>query len=171
MEIKLLRFPHKAIRAVVLKNYMRGKWEKAVCFSCGNAAKELEKAGVEVLHIGPHGTLEPRKWFSQAEIHTIFPDYFDATPGNLPIELMQSLGAAYANYLGDLPEWVYVPTGSGETLLSLAMEYPSTHFVAVYNLDEATKYKPNCPLNSMVKLVSESILKADELQGESIEWS
>lgn len=170
MKIELLRFHHKAIRSVVIKHYMSGTWEKAVCFSCGNAAKELEKVGVYVVHIGPHGVLAPRKWFSQREIHQIFPAYFDATPGHLPNELLGELGAAYAAHLGELPEKVYVPTGSGETLLCLAMAYPGTQFVAVYNLDEATKYEPQCPLNRMVELVSKRIIKADEWQGEEVEW-
>lgn len=158
MKNKLLRFPHKKIRAAVIKEYMGNTYRRAVCFSCGNAARELEKAGVNVLHIGAQGVLEPRKWFTQAEIHNTFPDYFDATSGHLPMELMLKLGEAYAAHLGALPETVYVPSGSGETVVCLALAYPKTNFVAVYNIDEATEYSPYCPLNKLVKALCKNIV-------------
>lgn len=154
-QIELLRFPHKQIRAEAIRDYMRGRYDKAVCFSCGNAAKALEAAGVETLHIGEHGDLAPRRWFTQAEIHDMFPDYFDATSGHLPMELMRDISRKFAEYLGDLPELVYVPTGSGETLICLKMAYPKHKFVAVYNLDAATEYSDGAPLNELVKAVSE----------------
>lgn len=158
MGVKLLRFPHKRIRAQVIKQYMKGTYSRAVCFSCGNAATELEKAGVDVLHIGAHGVLEPHKWFTQAEIKRTFPDYFDATSGHLPMELMFELGCAYAAHLGKLPETVYVPSGSGETVVCLKLAYPDTHFVAVYNIDEATEYSPACPLNALVRVLCDDIV-------------
>lgn len=158
MGVKLLRFPHKRIRAQVVRKYMEGVYTRAVCFSCGNAATELEKAGVDVLHIGAHGVLAPNKWFTQAEIKHTFPEYFDATSGHLPMELMDALGKAYAEHLGALPETVYVPSGSGETVVCLKLAYPHTHFVAVYNIDEATEYSPGCPLNALVRLLCDDIV-------------
>ena len=159
MGVKLLRFPHKRIRAHFIKQYMAQEGKtRAVCFSCGNAAAELETAGVDVLHIGAHGVLEPHKWFTQAEIKHIFPDYFDATSGHLPMELMYELGQAYAAHLGKLPETVYVPSGSGETVVCLKLAYPATHFVAVYNRDEATEYSPYCPLNALVRVLCDDIV-------------
>ena len=161
MEAELLRFPHKRIRAHVIKQYIQGRYKKVICFSCGNAAAELEAAGVDTLHIGDKGVLTPRQWFTQAEIADIWPGYFDATSGHLPIELMSILGSAYKAYLTqvmrlELPDLVYVPCGSGETLVCLKLAYPNKKFVAVYNLDKATEYSPRCPLNDLVKLLAEA---------------
>lgn len=160
---EVLRFPHKAIRAQAIKKYMeQAGYTRAVCFSCGNAARELEAAGVDVLHIGEHGELAPRKWFSQAEIARDFAGYFDATSGNLPAELMGDIARRYREHLQDtLDDTVYVPTGSGETLVCLKMAYPDKHFVAVYNMDEATAYSEEAPLNELVALIADRVLFAD----------
>ena len=158
----LLRFPHKAIRATCIKEYMKGRYERAVCFSCGNAARELKAAGVDTLHIGPEGELDPRRWFTQREISLMFPGYFDATSGHLPAELMAALGEVYKRHLGELPQKVYVPTGSGETLVCLKLAYPEHDFIAVYNLDKATEYSPNCPLNKYVEVMAAGIIFADK---------
>ena len=155
----MLRFPHKRLRADMIKGYMKAAgYEKAVCFSCGHAAEELQKAGVNVLHIGPHGVLEPRKWFTQADIHADFPEFFDATSGHLPVSLMIALSTIYQGYIGPLSGKVYVPTGSGETLVCLKMAYPDVDFVAVYNLDEATEYSPYCPMNPLVRLLCSGVI-------------
>lgn len=159
-EVKhLLRFPHKQIRAQVIKEYMEaGGYERAVCFSCGHAAQELADAGVDVLHIGPHGVLIPGRWFTQAEIHRDFPGFFDATSGHLPNDAMVALAEAYKAYLGPKYGIYYVPTGSGETVVCLKMAYPEAEFVAVYNIDEATEYSAQCPLNPLVRLMCKSVI-------------
>lgn len=163
-QIKLLRFPHKQLRAAVIKNYMQvTEYKKAVCFSCGNAATALIEAGVETLHIGETGVLSPCKWWQQAEIAKWFPNYFDATSGHLPASLMQEIGEKFKDYLGVLDETVYVPTGSGETLVCLKFAYPQTKFIAVYNLDNATKYEEKAPLNKLVELLAEKIIFAENL--------
>ena len=130
-------------------------YTRAVCFSCGNAARELQKAGVDVLHIGPHGDLIPNKWYTQAEIKRDFPQYFDATSGHLPMELMLEIAKRFRAYLQySLDDTVYVPTGSGETLVCLKLAYPDREFIAVYDLDEATEYSIHAPLNTLVKLLA-----------------
>lgn len=157
--VELLRFPHKRLRAYMIKDYMRAAgYKKAVCFSCGHAAEELEKAGVDVLHIGPHGVLTPQQWFTQADIHANFPEFFDATSGHLPVSLMVALSTIYQGYIGPLSGKVYVPTGSGETVVCLKMAYPDVDFVAVYNLDEATEYSPYCPMNPLVRLLCKEVI-------------
>ncbi len=163
MGIELLRFPHKRLRARVIKSYMKeAGYDRAVCFSCGNAARELQDAGVETLHIGKHGVLTPRKWFQQAEIQKVFPHYFDATSGHLPADAMYALSLAYREYLGELrEECYYVPTGSGETIVCLKMAYPRVNFAAVYDLDEATEYSEWCPLNAIVAAMASKIIFAD----------
>lgn len=152
----MLRFPHKRIRAQVIKDYIDG--QRVVCFSCGNAAAALQDIGVDTLHIGEKGDLTPNRWFTQADIKKAFPQHFDATSGHLPIELMNLLSAAYKKYLGDLPPVVYLPTGSGETLVCLKMAYPNTRFVAVYNLDDSTRYDKECPLNDLVKALAYEVI-------------
>ena len=167
MKYKLLRFPHKQLRACVIREYIRGRYDKVVCFSCGNAAKALEDAGVDTLHIGEMGVLEPHKWFTQAEIQKAFPTHFDATSGNLPVELMNKLAVTYRRYLTTtLDEYkqqleddvVYVPSGSGETLVCLKLAFPDKKFVAVYNLDKATEYSSECPLNGLVRALAFDVI-------------
>ena len=158
---KLLVFPHKQIRAQVIKEYMQAAgYTRAVCFSCGNAAQALQAAGVDVLHIGERGDLTPNKWYTLAEIKRDFPLCFDATSGHLPIDLMQALAQAYRHYLQDsLGDTVYVPTGSGETLVCLKLAYPDKKFYAVYDLNKATEYSKDAPLNEMVALLAAGVVR------------
>lgn len=160
MEVELLRFPHKRLRSVAIKQYMeKAGYRKAVCFSCGNAAQELARAGVDVLHIGPNGVLEPRRWFTQAEIANCFREYFDATSGHLPAELLKVLAKIYRGYLGEIGDGrIYVPTGSGETLVCLKLAYPDKKFVAVYNLDASTEYNEAAPLNDLVRVLADEVV-------------
>lgn len=155
----LLRFPHKELRSRAVKQYMQtAGYNRAVCFSCGNAAEKLKDAGVDVLHIGARGDLTPNKWYTQAEIKRDFPNCFDATSGHLPMELMLEIAKLYREDLGDtLGDLVYVPTGSGETLVCLKLAYPEKKFIAVYNLDTATEYSEHAPLNKMVRLLAEEV--------------
>lgn len=138
----------------------RAGYTKAVCFSCGNAAQALIDAGVDTLHIGAKGALTPNHWFKQNEIARTFPGYFDATSGHLPMELMLAIAAAFKSHLKDsLEDVVYVPSGSGETLVCLQLAYPEKKFVAVYNLDNATEYDDNAPLNRLVDILAFDIYK------------
>ena len=158
----LLTFPHKKIRSKVIKEYIKGDYDKIVCFSCGNAARALEEENLDVLHIGEEGVLTPNVWFSIKDIRHFFDSYFDGTSGHLSIDLMQMIGEAYKDYLGELPDHVYLPTGSGETLVCLKMAYPNTDFIAVYNIGKETEYSEYAPLNKLVELLSYDILFADE---------
>lgn len=157
----LLIFPHKQIRAQAIKEYMeRAGYERAVCFTCGNAADALAEAGVDVLHIGPRGDLIPGKWFTQADIHKAFPQYFDATSGHLPMELMLAIADRFRDHLQDsLGDVAYVPTGSGETLVCLKLAYPDKEFVAVYDLNSATEYSEGAPLNKLVAALAYRLVR------------
>ena len=157
---KLMEFENKKIRAKVIKKYMdENNYTQAVCFTCGNASKELKKIGVNVLEISQHGDLTANKWFKISDIKNIFSNMFDATSGHLDIELMNLVSKEFKKELGELQENVlYVPTGSGETLVCLKMAYPKKEFVAVYNIDNATKYEKEAPLNKMVEACTKEII-------------
>ena len=156
--LPLLRFPHKVLRSAVIREYMhKAGYEKAVCFSCGNAAIALEDAGIVTVHIGKNGILSPNKWFTTAEIKHTFTDCFDATSGHLTVDLMQKIGDAYKDYVGKLSGTVFVPTGSGETLCCLKFAYQDIDFVAVRNIDDATKFDKNAPLNTLVELLAKDV--------------
>lgn len=157
---KLLRFEHKKIRANVIKEYI-GANKPVICFSCGNASRELKLAGLNVLDISPTGDLLALRWFTISEIKNKFPNYFDATSGHLDITLMGLIGKAYKENLGVLPSPCYVPCGSGETLVCLKLAYPNIDFVAVYNLDSATEYSDKAPLNDLVKVLAKDIIYGD----------
>lgn len=168
MSKMLLEFPHKKIRSEVIKKYTEEDYDKILVFSCGNAGRALEELDLNVLHIGEEGIFQTEKWFSLKEIKHYFYDYFDATSGHLNIELMMLIGEAFKSYLGDLPDTVYVPTGSGETLICLKLAYPQVNFIAVYNLGKETEYHPEAPLNKLVELLSgEIILNGKEVFKEA----
>ena len=166
-----LKFPHKKIRAGVIKRYVGDR--PIVCLSCGNAAKELEAAGCEVLHIGEGGLLTPNRWLTQKEIAEMFPNYFDATCGHLPWELMVELSYVYRffinQYLDDSvvdrlnsEEEYDIMCGSGETLVCLKLAFPNTKFNAVYNVPEyeaETKYDEHAPLNGLVELLANKVTR------------
>lgn len=163
----LLRFEHKKIRANVIKDYI-GVNTPVICFSCGNASRELKLAGLNVLDISPTGDLLALRWFTINEIKQKFNGYFDATSGHLDITLMGLIGKAYKEILGDLPNPCYVPTGSGETLVCLKLAYPQIDFIAVYNLDYATEYSKDAPLNDLVKVLAKDIEYGDYNSDTSI---
>lgn len=155
----LFRFPNKEIRAKAIKAYMeKYGYKKAVCFSCGNASRELKKCGVDVLDISPSGSLQALEWFTIGDIKRWFPDCLDATSGHLPFDCMQEVAKAYKDYIKHLPGEINLPTGSGETLVCLKMVFPYTKINAVYNIDDATLYNKEAPLNVLVGLLAERVL-------------
>lgn len=151
----MLRFANKQLRAEVIAAYLRkaGRFDAGVvCFSCGNASRALQAVGLHVVDISPAGELHAGSWWRQADIARAFPAHFDATSGHLHAGLMAEIGAAYRAALGDLPDRVEVPAGSGETVVCLAMAYPATAFVAVYDdSNPATTWSADAPLNALVK--------------------
>lgn len=155
----LLIFPNKKIRAKVIKKYLqRQNKNKVVCFSCGNASKELKKQGLDVLDISPYGKLVANEWFTSGEIAELFPDRFNATSGYLPFDLMLEIGYAYKKYLGNLENVVKVPCGSGETILCLSLVYEN-EFVACYdNSNSATTYDEENPLNAIVQRIAKNVI-------------
>ena len=165
--MNFLNFPHKRIRAKVIRDYVGDK--KVVCFSCGNASAELLNVGVDTLCIGGwNGVFQPTMWFTQKNISDMFPDYYDATPGHLSMEVMLLLASAYKSYfhnLHGLPDDEYnVMCGSGETLVCLKLAYPEKKFNAVYNVvgyEEATAYNKEAPLNQLVELLANKIIKEE----------
>lgn len=158
----LLNFPSKRIRAEYLKDYILNNtdYKRCVCFTCGHCAYELRQVGLETLSIGKNQDFEPTRWYSKDEISHIFTDYFDATSGHLSYKLMIDIGQRYKEYLGELDPIVYVPCGSGETIVSLALVYPKIKFIAVYD-DSciATEYNENAPLNPLVEKLAYKIIK------------
>ena len=159
-EAELFRFENKKIRSLAIQFYMkRYGFDKAVCFSCGNASRMLKEAGVKTLDISTTGDMQANRWFSIGEIKEAFPSYFDATSGHLPMDCMRMIADAFYRELYDkMPEAIYLPTGSGETLVCLKMAFPRTKITAVYNIDYATRYDEEAPLNGLVKLLADDII-------------
>lgn len=151
--------PFKAIRAEYLTaQYARGGWRGVVCFSSGNAAKELEKllSVHDVLSITPqeHSRLAPtRFWWHPSDIRRMWPDMLDATPGHLPTWMMIELGRLYRTALQPLdPAREYsINSGSGETVLCLRWTFPRVTFVARYDQRRPeTTWHEEAPLNDIV---------------------
>lgn len=114
--------------------------------------------GVKTLDISKSGDFEALRWFKQYEIKDMFPNYFDATSGHIPIECMKLVANTFKEYLHDIPEEILLPTGSGETLIELKMAFPQCKITAVYNLDEATQFDEGCVLNDLVQILAEKVI-------------
>jgi len=159
MGVELFRFNNKQLRAIAIKRYMAAHGlDKAVCFSCGNASRALKEAGVKTLDISPTGDLQSNRWFRVGEIRAAFPGYFDATSGHLPIDCMLDVSDEFYFALRILPEAINLPTGSGETLVCLKLAFPETKITAVYNLNPATQFEEDAPLNALVRLLADDII-------------
>lgn len=159
MQMNLFRFDNKGLRSIAIAYYMRDNgYDKAVCFSCGNASRELRRAGIDVLDISPTGDLQALRWFTIGEVHRHFPTHFDATSGHLPMDCMKEVAWWYRAKLKDIPEEIDLPTGSGETLVCLKIAFPESRITAVYDLDDATRYEKDAPLNPLVQAMAERIV-------------
>lgn len=160
MEAELFRFNNKELRSIIIKKYMqRHGFDKAVCFSCGNASRQLKAAGVKTLDISPTGDMQANRWFTIGEIKAAFPDYFDATSGHLTMDCMRDIADEFYYQLHKImPKAIELPTGSGETLVCLKMAFPQTRIKAVYNLNAATQYEPDAPLNNLVRLLADECI-------------
>lgn len=160
-----LDFPdRKILRSLILSKYIIvSGFPGVVIFSCGNASATLEKylpksTGFVFLNISPNGHIAPTgKWWTPEEIRQVWPTFFDATSGHLPIPLMarmaQEVKENAREWLSMVPEAgkVYgVPTGSGETILILRWAFPNSRFIPIYNISPGTKHEPNAPLNFLV---------------------
>jgi len=171
----------KWIRAKEIARWMEeAGYDQAICFSCGNASKELKNAGIKTLEIAPGRDLQAQRWFKQSEIRRFWPHCFDATSGNLPAELMERIGwrlATLAKF--ELKERGFIDRdrdvliredtyritcGSGETLVALAMAKPGFKFEAVYdNENPATRFEKEAPLTPLVFNIAERVWLGDKL--------
>lgn len=149
----------KLLRASVVARYAAAAgYPGVVVFSCGNAARALQSAGrlhgLTVVPVHKGGPLVPGAWWEPAAIHEAWPTFMDATSGHLPAPLMVQLAGRLREHLGPLDRRhrYVVPTGSGETVLCLAMAYPGVDFVAAYDdTVAATRWEPGAPLNTWVE--------------------
>ena len=148
----------KDVRSHHIRRYMQeAGYRRAVCFSCGNAADALRRAGVDVLEVGPRGRLLAGGWWTVGEIRRAWPEHFDATSGHLPVSLMSAIGAEFRSVLGEFgDEELVVPCGSGETLVCLALAYAGeAAFVAEYDCSRPeTMYDPEAPLVPLVRVLA-----------------
>lgn len=154
MPTRNLNLQQKALRAHHIVEFMQlAKYPGAVCFSCGNAAAVLRKftdaAGLDLIELGPKGIAEPRVWWTPDMIRRSWPHYFDATPGHLPVWLMNKIAASLRQNITTAPR--RIAAGSGETAVCMAIAFPEKRFTAVYdNRKPATTYHPEAPLNKLV---------------------
>lgn len=147
--------PFKLMRSVAVKRYMEDAgYSTAVCFSCGNAVDALRSVGVDVVGISPNGEYEARRWMSPAEVHRHFPLFFDATSGHLPMGVMRDVAGIFKSDILDVPDEIWLPTGSGETLVCMKMAFPDISIHAVYDINDATAYNDGAPLNGLVRALA-----------------
>jgi len=151
-----LNILEKQIRAEVIKDYLAAKGTKrCVCFTSGNSAKYLRLQGLKVIGVGDSQELQTKKWWEFNEIAAL--GLFDATSGHLPWPLMLEISKRLKDQIKELPKRLVLPTGSGETLVCLKVAFPLTKFYSKYNLNPATEWSANAPLNKLVNLFAEEI--------------
>ncbi len=136
----------KKIRARVIKEYLNSIGQnKCVCFTCGNSSKYLIAEGLDVIEV-----LNTDHWWTYAEIQSHY-KCFDATSGHLPLplitEVANRMNKALANTIEHDED---IACGSGETFLCLKMAFPFIKINPVYNLDRATQFNEQAPLNDLV---------------------
>ena len=145
----------KRLRAVVVKAYMEeAEIEECVCYTCGNASKYLEAEGLEVTEV-----IDPPEWHNEVDMYSNWGriGIFNATSGMLPVELMVNISKLLKEHFKTDMQDVQameIACGSGETLVTMQMAFPNVRFTAVYNIDEATRFNMEAPLNELVKLLS-----------------
>ena len=161
MQILKVNLLEKKIRAEVIKEYLnRIGTNECICFTCGNASKYLREAGLDVISIGEKEELKSNRWFEYEEIINIF-KVFNATSGYLNIVLLNRIALKMREMLGELIDDNYfVPTGSGETILTLIIAYPEKRFYPLRLGTPETKYDEENPLNKLL----EAILDRDKLK-------
>lgn len=150
----------KAARATAIREYMaQAGYARAVCFSCGNAYSALLEEGVDVLGVAPNGDFMACRWFRPSEIRRIFPDYFDATSGHLPMELIYTIASALKSKITLNSGGQYeVLSGSGETALCLKIAFPGAHIVPVFdNSNPATEWNAENLLNPLLGVLFNEI--------------
>ena len=148
-----LNMLEKRIRAQVIKEHMKAlRIKKAVCFTCGNAGRALQEAGIPTTTVGPNEEIKATHWYSQAEIARTFPDHFNATSGDIPLYLIAEIGRRMREALGPTFRGGPVRIGSGETVVALAMAYPELRDRIEPYRDgtEATAYERGATLNPVV---------------------
>ena len=158
---KFLDFPNKYLRSLAIKEYLEKRnMDKVVCFSCGNATKQLKKVGLDVLDISPNGDLLANRWFTGTDVAYYFNDRFNATSGYLSFEVMLLIAEKFKKYLyKKIKQTNYIHCGSGETIVCLKMAFPNKDFVAVYdNSLSATKYDKEAPLNKLVEILAKDVI-------------
>lgn len=148
----MLKVSAKHERALLIRDHLRDAhlpW-RVLCLTCGNAAAALRGVGLQVVEVGPRGPLVPSRWLEPAEVAFMWPGLFDATSGHLSVGMMVQLGQRLRQLLGDDLPSLRVPTGSGETVVALALAYPEHRFTACYGRDTATQWNAKAPLNPLV---------------------
>lgn len=153
----------KRVRADVIAEHLaRLGQRQVVCFTCGNAAEALRRAGLLVVSVGDNEDLKPGRWFSYTDIAQTWPGVFDATSGHLPLPLLVQvalrLRAERPIYSGARE----VLTGSGETYVCLSLAYPHMQFVPVYNASRGSRYEAGAPLNGLVALLAQGAVGAGQ---------
>ncbi len=155
---------NKKERARVIVDYAKAHfYEGIVVFSIGNPddlKRSILRSSLNLISVSPDGDLQSaNKWWSQEEIRASWPSYFDATSGHLPIFLINKIVNEIRNRYWGLNEGLayYVPTGSGETFVCMAIAFPKVAFRAVYNIDRYTQWNPNAPLNALVESLANEV--------------
>src|SRR6185369_14842850 len=95
----------------------------------GDALGKQIGGAIELLTIGggPRGGLSASCWWTPEEIHRAWPNWFDATPGHLPMFLMVRIARLIGNSVDELTRsraTLLIPTGSGETITCLRWAFP-----------------------------------------------
>lgn len=146
-----IHLKNKRLRARVIKKYYGD--QRLYAFSCGNATAALAKEGCNLVAIDGSSPIEARRYVTpKASDH-----YFNGTnvtSGYLPLHLMLELAREYQHNIGEVSEFdrIFVPCGSGETLLALSFFIPMRKLLPIVSGTFAPmKLDQNSPLENWVR--------------------
>ncbi len=149
----------KEVRAVVIKEYMaEAGLDECVCLTCGNASRYLRAEGLNVEEL-----IEPEDWYTESMIYGKWGRYglFNATSGMLSAELMMRVAERMKEIYKEDMKWIgemEVVCGSGETFVVMKLAFPEVVMSAVYNVDAATRWHKEAPLNGLVEALAYKVL-------------
>jgi len=134
------RLRNKALRARVIADHLAKLGQtRCLVYSCGNAARELRRVGLDVVEVGAAGALIAQRELDCEEMLLTHPGLFNATSGHLSPALMARLADVFRQWLPPKilgsSEPVWCPCGSGETMVALAASLGFRRLRAIISAD------------------------------------
>jgi hypothetical protein len=160
----------KEARAKVIAAYLKGR--RTFCFSCGNATRELKRAGANLIAIDKTSPLQAHQHIEPEQAEHYF-QAFNATSGCLPIFLLERIAGELIEATKEAQkhpsEPIYVPVGSGELLLVLMFLFPSSRLCPFTSLYAPLNFDAKSHMTPLAGFISQQFPIMEDFGSMSIE--